>query len=598
MNPEGAAILSEQNYWARTAGRRLSRRGMLRGSAVAGLGLAGAALIGCGGDDEEAAPAAAATSAPAATKAAAVSTAAPPKAVEAAETSGGTFVNSYVPSFTYQHADPAPAIWSAGFTGPTHSQLVVQNTRSEVNAEWEVLPEAVTSWEEPDDTTYVFHLHEGLYFHNIQPAFGRQATSEDVKFSLDRISTKEPQFFRQHEFADMTVETPDDYTMVLKFPQPQAPFWNRICTYGTCILPTEMQETEGVLLTHTDPFSGTGPFIHDKYEVGEEFLNKKNPDYFKPGLPYLDAIQGLTMANRDTAWVQFQAGNLDFVDLRSRDYIEAAYEVEGATLQSRVQTATQWVVFHTEHPPYGDQRVRYAISLATPRQEFVDVGHRGEDFGVMVGPGGLNPWVHGEVATYSYDELKTRPGYRQSAADIEEDRAEARKLLDAAGATGLTENFGYCNQVSAWPYANTVGVLMQDAYSDVGLNYTLDGYSYSDVLVQLSSQDFNAFWTPQYANGVDFNEYLEFYFSVAGARNYGQWRSQEFNDLMAAQNLMTDSEERAQTVRKVVELLEKECPRAPTNIIRTNSVWWDYLHNYYIAMSGSVPPFDQIWKEA
>ena len=589
--------MSEHNYWTRTAGRRLSRRGMLRGTAVAGLGLAGAALIGCGDDDDDeptaaVAPASTSAAAPAAaaTEAAAVAAGAP--------STGGTFLNTSVPSFGYQHVDPAAAIWTAAFTGPTHTQLVIQNTESHDQADWKVLPEAVTSWETPDETTYVFHLAENLMFHNLQPAFGRQATSEDVKFSLDRISTKEPQFFRQHEFADMTVETPDDFTMVLKFPQPQAPFWNRITTYGTVIMPREMADTEGVLLTGGDPFSGTGPFIHDEWEIGEKFRVVKNPDYFKPGLPYLDDINGLTLANRDTAWVQFLAKNVDYITLRSRDYVELAQETEGAVTENRVQTATQWVVFHTEHPPYGDQRVRYAMSLATPRQEIIDVAHRGEDFGVMVGPGGLNPWVHGEVATYSYEELKKRPGYRGTSIEVNEDRAEARKLLEAAGVTELDATFKYCNQVSGWPYANTLGVLLQDAYRTVGLNYNLDGYGYSDVLVELASQDFDAFWTPQYANGVDFNEYLEFYFSVEGARNYGQWRNATFNELMAKQNLQTDSQERAETVREVVELLEAEVPRAPTNIVRSVSVWWERLHNYYIAQSGSVPPNDSIWKDA
>ncbi len=269
-------------------------------------------------------------------------------------------------------------------------------------------------------------------------------------------------------------------------------------------------------------------------------------------------------------------------------------------MDTRVLTSTQWVVFHTEHPPYGDQRVRYAMSLATPRQEMIDVGHQGEEFGVMVGPGGLNPWVHGTTATYSYDELKQRPGYRTSKADVEADLAEAAKLLDAAGVTAGTvdENFKYCNAVGSWPYANTFGVLLQDAFAKIGLKYGLEGFSYSDTLVQLASQTFNAYWTPQYANGVDTNEYLEFYFSVEGARNYGQWRNSTFNDLMAKQNLQTDAQERAETVREVVELLELECPRAPTNIITSWSVWWDYLHNYYIAQSGSVPPFDGIWRDA
>ena len=141
-------------------------------------------------------------------------------------------------------------------------------------------------------------------------------------------------------------------------------------------------------------------------------------------------------------------------------------------------------------------------------------------------------------------------------------------------------------------------MLLQDAYRDVGLNYKLDGYSYSDVLVELASQDFDAFWTPQYANGVDYNEYLEFYFSVEGARNYGQWRNSTFNDLMAKQNTQTDAQERAETVREIVELLEVEVPRAPTNLIKRAATWWDNLHNYYIAQSGAVVPNDSIWKDA
>ena len=569
---------------------------------MAGLGLAGAALIGCGDDDEAAAPAApAAKAAPAATtKAAAPAAKATEAAVAAgAPVSGGTFMTTDVPSFGYQHVDPAAAIWTARFTGPTHSQLVLQDTSSDDQADWKVNPEAITSWETPDDTTYVFHLAENLMFHNIQPAFGRQATSEDVKFSLDRISTKEPQFFRQHEFADMTVETPDDYTVVLKFAKPQAPFWNRITTYGTCILPTEMAETEGTLLTGGDPFSGTGPFIHDIWEIGEQFRVVKNPDYFKPGLPYLDAIDGVTLTNRDTQWVQFVAKNVDTLRrITTRDYVVAARETEGATVHTRVKMNSMWIVFHTEHPPFGDQRVRYAMSLATPRQEIVDVGHRGEDFGLMLGPGGLNPWVHGEVATYSYDELKTRPGYRAKSVDVKADRAEARKLLEAAGVTDYEGTLGYTNQLSGWPSANTVAVLMQDAFRTIGMNNKLDGYPYSDTLVNLANQDFDTYWTAQHANGVDYNEYLEFYFSVEGARNYGQWRNATFNELMAKQNLETDSQERAETVREIVELLELECPRAPTDVYRNSDVWWNYLHNHYMAMDGSVVPWDSIWKDA
>lgn len=45
----------------------------------------------------------------------------------------------------------------------------------------EVRPQIAESWEQLDDTTYVFHIRKGIKFHN-----GGELTAADVKFSLDR----------------------------------------------------------------------------------------------------------------------------------------------------------------------------------------------------------------------------------------------------------------------------------------------------------------------------------------------------------------------------------------------------------------------------
>ena len=45
--------MSEQNYWTRVSRRRLSRRTLLSGSARAGIGAVGLALVGCGDDDDD-----------------------------------------------------------------------------------------------------------------------------------------------------------------------------------------------------------------------------------------------------------------------------------------------------------------------------------------------------------------------------------------------------------------------------------------------------------------------------------------------------------------------------------------------------------------
>ena len=46
--------MTERNYWQRMRRTRMSRRGLLRASARAGVGAAGLALVGCGDDDDDA----------------------------------------------------------------------------------------------------------------------------------------------------------------------------------------------------------------------------------------------------------------------------------------------------------------------------------------------------------------------------------------------------------------------------------------------------------------------------------------------------------------------------------------------------------------
>ena len=583
--------MSEQNYWTRTTGRRLSRRGMLRGTAVAGLGLAGAALIGCGDDeDEDAAPAAAATTAaPAAgTPAAAATEAAGP------EVYGGTFQTPEVDNFQYQHIDPHPAVWTSRFTWGTHSYLVRLDVRNSDATKWEVVPDLATSWEQPDDTSYVFHLADAD-FHDIAPVSGRPVNSEDVKFMFEHISTEQPQFFRQHEFADATIETPDDKTAVLKFPTPQAPFWNRVTTAGTVVLPVEVADTEGLLITSGNPVPGTGPFIHEEFQVDQHQLVVRNPNYFKPGLPYLDAIEGNLYANLDARMVAFRAGNIDYATGLKADYYNEAKGMSGVNIDTRIGVCCpSWVQFNLSKPPFDDVRVRRAISLTLPRQEIVDIGFQGD--AVMIGPTGMNPYVHG-TATYSAEELKQLPGYR-SGAERDEDVAEANRLLQAAG---VTEWSGSVPTIASPGTPRETGFLLrQDIFKrDINFDFQIRPEAYSNILVLLANRDFDVLWTCQCANGTDPNEFLEFYFAEGAVRNYGDWVNPRYTELLNQQNLELDLEARNAIIRQMVDIVDQDAPRPASEQDLRITVTQDYLHEWYETYVSQFQNFPElIWKDA
>ena len=56
---------------------------------------------------------------------------------------------------------------------------------------------------------------------------------------------------------------------------------------------------------------GTGPFKFVEYKPNESIRLTRNPDYWKPGRPYLDGIEWTIIPNRSTALLAFDAGKID-----------------------------------------------------------------------------------------------------------------------------------------------------------------------------------------------------------------------------------------------------------------------------------------------
>jgi peptide/nickel transport system substrate-binding protein len=84
------------------------------------------------------------------------------------------------------------------------------------------------SWRRIDPLTFEFKLHQGVRFQDLPPVGGRELTSADVKYSLERVGGA---YGRRAEFKHKyyydgklaSIETPDKYTVVIKTKEPYAP---------------------------------------------------------------------------------------------------------------------------------------------------------------------------------------------------------------------------------------------------------------------------------------------------------------------------------------------------------------------------------------
>ena len=203
---------------------------------------------------------------------------------------------------------------------------------------------------------------------------------------------------------------------------------------------------------------GTGPFKFVEYKPNESIRLSRNPDYWKPGRPYLDGIEYAIISNLSTRMLAFNAGKVDMTfpyGVSIPLLKEVKSQAPQAICETTVATGSRTLIVNHTAPPFDNPELRRAIVLALDRKPFIDILSEGQGKigGVMLPPPegvwGMPPEV-----------LQTLPAY---ATDVQKNRQEARTIMDRlgygpeeAGGRGLDTEYPRVSRPcgnSHWPVA-------------------------------------------------------------------------------------------------------------------------------------------------
>jgi peptide/nickel transport system substrate-binding protein len=269
---------------------------------------------------------------------------------------------------------------------------------------------------------------------------------------------------------------------------------------------------------------GSGPFKFVAYETGQSITGARNPDYYHPGLPYLDGFTGIfadKQATRIDA-IRSDRAAMEFRGLppATRDELKAALG-DKITVQESDWNCGSMVIINHNRKPFDDVRVRRALTLAIDRWQGAPALSKIANLRTV---GGIV--FPGSPLAATKEELQQIAGFWP---DIEKSRAEARRLLKEAGAEGLS--FELLNRNVDQPY-KYVGTWLLDQWSKVGLNVTQRVVPTGPLLEALRSGNF-AVNSGANCHGV-VNPLLDIQFYLpasVGIANYGQYEDQQEVDL-------------------------------------------------------------------
>jgi peptide/nickel transport system substrate-binding protein len=406
-------------------------------------------------------------------------------------------------------------------TAPFYSVLIrinPENPSSTTDFVCDLCTEMPTPTDE--DTTYTFKIRQGVKFHD-----GTPLTAADVAASWQAIMHPPEGVLSPRESWYMMVdkvEAPDPATVVfhLKFattaflPALADPF---AFIYKKEILGKNPHWYEKNIL-------GSGPFKFVAYETGQSITGVRNPEYYHPGLPYLDGFKGIFADKQAT---RLDAIRSDRAAMEFRGLPPAARDELKGALGDRIDVQeSDWncgsmVIINHKKKPFDDARVRRALTLA------IDRWHGAPALSKIANVRTVGGIVFpGSPLAANKEELESIAGYWP---DIEKSRAEARRLLQEAGAAGLS--FELLNRNVDQPY-KYVGTWLVDQWSKIGLRVTQRVVPTGPLLEALRSGNFEVNSGANCHGVVNPLLDVQFYLPASvGIANYGQYEDTREIDL-------------------------------------------------------------------
>lgn len=258
-------------------------------------------------------------------------------------------------------------------------------------------PMLAVRWENPNPTTWRFHLRRGVKFHN-----GDSLTAADVKFTIDTQLANKGSSINAYLGPTDGARVIDPYTVEITTRTPFPPLIFNLTRMH--ILPRAYEKigTDGFAAR---PF-GFGPYRFVEWQRGLRIVLEANPDYWG-GRPTPKRLVFRPIADPSTRAAELRAGGVDII---TSPPIPQVKELNTGDTMILTVPGARVIAYpmNTREKPLNDVRVRRALNYAVDRETIVKslLGGLGRATGQPFSSGwlGYDP----EIRPYPYDPAQAR----------------------------------------------------------------------------------------------------------------------------------------------------------------------------------------------
>lgn len=457
----------------------------------------------------------------------------------------------------------------------------IYNGLVQMNDKLEVIPCIAKSWNISEDgLKYTFTLRNDVYFHE-HAAFKdkkRKVVAADFVNSFFRIideTVASPGAWifnnidRTAKNGYLGFEAENDTVLNIYLSKPFPPFLGLLTMQYCSVIPIEVVDYYGKDFRNNPV--GTGPFKFKMWKEGVKLVLMKNEGYFEKDekgtkLPYLDAVSVSFVNDKQTEFLDFIKGNLDFIsgldgrgsykdEIITRDGKLNDKYADKIKMQSQPYLNTEFIGINMTLPeaegknnPLKMKAVRQAINYGFDRKKLISFlrNNIGSPATSGITPMGLPSFDSKKVEGYDYNPEK------------------AKQLLMEAGfpgGKGLPEIKLSCTEKRL-----DIFEFIQSQLNEVGIKIKLD-VNASAVHRQMEAKGaLQMFWKSWIADYPDAENYFALFYSknsAAGGPNTTNFKNQLFDVLYEQAQTQTNDSIRFNTYQQMDRLIVNEAPLVP-----------------------------------
>ena len=442
------------------------------------------------------------------------------------------------------------------------------NSLVQLDDELNIQPDIAKNWTFNDSTlTYKFNLRNDVYFHksevftNAHKDSTRLVTAHDFEYSFNRLLDEKVAARGSWILNNVNrFYAENDSTFSVQLNQPFPAFLGLLSMRFCSVVPKEAIDYYANDF-RSNPV-GTGPFKFKLWEENVKLVLRRNPDYFEKDelgnqLPYLEAVAITFLPDKQSEFLQFVQGKLDFVSGLDNSYKDEIVSTKGK-LQEKYQSQvnlitspylnTEYLGFYMDSPSSEIQskKIRQAINYGFDRMKMIRYLRNG------IGIPAVNGFIPKGLA--GFNNLKGYTYQPEKAKEL------VRQYIEASGNNNPSIAIGTNSQ-----YLDLCEFIQREL-EKIGIQVQIDVVPPSTLRQMKSSGELAMFRASWIADYPDAENYLSLFYSknfTPNGPNYAHFKNNIYDSLYLASLSLPNIEKRKLLYEKMDSIIIEEAPVVP-----------------------------------